>query len=156
MFSLGFRERTQGSLHLHDEPLRVRNVVALFDFRFTLIPDALAMKTLSLTGTVDIDGIATTAAHMGAVLVHWGKEQRIRYDFRFESDAGVSMRILGQKDFMVVSPVGSLTKLPFLLYEGEDHEVGSGEVALDVRAELWTMLKSLRLSRGAPLVPEST
>ncbi len=153
MFSLGFRERTHGSLHLHDEPLRVRDVHALFDFHFSLIPEAFEKKTLSLSGTVDIEGIATSASHKGAVLVHWGKEQRIRYDFRFQSDAGVAMRILGQKDFMIISPVGSLTKLPFLLYEGEDHEVGSGEVVLDVRAELWTTMKSLRLTRGTPLEP---
>ena len=153
MLSLGFRERTHGALHLHDEPLRERHVDAVFDFHFSLIPEAFEKKTLSLSGTVDIEGIATSAPHQGAVLVHWGKEQRIRYDFRFRSDAGVAMRILGQKDFMIISPVGSLTKLPFLLYEGDDHEVGSGDVALDVRAELWTTLKSLRLTRGTPMEP---
>lgn len=124
---------------------------AVFEFHFTLVPDAIARKTLSLSGTVDVEGIATSAPHTGLVLVNWGKEQRIRYDFRFKSDAGVAMRILGQKDFHVISPIGSLTKLPFLLYEGEDHETGSGEVALDVRAELWTTMKSLRLSRGGPM-----
>jgi len=157
VFSLGFSERTHGSLHLHDEPLRVYDVSAVFDFHFSLIPDALAKKTVTLSGTVDIEGIATSAAHRGAVLVHWGKEQRIRYDFRFQSDAGVPMRILGQKDFMVISPIGSLIKLPFLLYEGDDHEIGAGEVELDLRSGarhgLWTTLKSLRLSRGVPMEP---
>jgi hypothetical protein len=160
VLSLVFRERTHGSLHLHDEPLHVRAVDAVFEFHFSLIPEAFEKKTLSLSGTIDIEGIATGARHRGSVLVHWGKEQRIRYDFRFESDAGVPMRILGQKDFMVISPVGSLTKLPFLLYEGDDHEIGSGEVELDlrngVRRGLWTTVKSLRLSRTVPAAPGET
>jgi hypothetical protein len=148
VLSLGFRERTLGALHLHGEPLRRRAVSAIFDFRFTLVPEAFEKKTLALSGEVTIDGLATSQAHDGLVLVHWGKEQRIRYDFRFRGDDGTPLRILGQKDFMVISPVGSLTKLPFLLYQSEEHEIGAGEVTLSVREELWKSVKSLRLSRG--------
>jgi hypothetical protein len=148
VLSIGFRERTRGELHRHDEPLRARPVLALFDFRFTLVPEAFEKKTLDLSGTLTIDGLATDAPHEGTVLVHWGKEQRIRYDLRFQSDAGAPHRLLGQKDFLVISPVGSLATLPFLLYEGEEREIGAGEVSLDVKNELWSTVKSIRLSAG--------
>ena len=148
MLSIRFRERTRGEMHLHDAPLVTYTVRASFDFSFSLVPESLEKKTLSLSGVIDIARIATDRPHDGAVLVHWGKEQRIRYELTFMGDDGDEYRIVGQKDFMFIAPVRSLTTLPFTLYRGAYEEIGDGVVSLDPRTELWPTLKSLTLARG--------
>jgi hypothetical protein len=149
MFSLRFRERTHGSMHLHASPLEVVPVRANFDFSFSLVPEALEKKTLSLSGSIDIGGIASDRPHDGAVLVHWGNEQRIRYELSFVGDDGEHYRVVGQKDFMLIAPVRSLTTLPFTLYRGEKLvEIGDGTVTLDAKKELGPTLKSIRLGFG--------
>jgi hypothetical protein len=150
MFTLRFRERTRGAMHFHDAPLGVVPVRADFDFSFTLIPEAFEKKTLDLSGSIDIGGVATNRPHEGSVLVHWGNQQRIRYELSFIGDNGSRYRIVGQKDFILIAPVLSLTTLPFTLYKGDFEEVGDGKVSLDARKELLPTLKSLRLHRGSP------
>ena len=149
MLKLRFRERTHGSMHLHASPLDVVAVSATFDFSFSLVPEAFAKKTLSLSGTIDIDGIGKARPHGGTVLVHWGNEQRIRYELSFLGDDGERYRLVGQKDFMLIAPVRSLTTLPFTLYRGTNvEEIGDGTVSLDARTELGPTLKSIRLGFG--------
>ncbi len=149
MLNLRFRERTQGSMHLYAAPLDVVPVKATFDFSFSLVPEAFEKKTLSLSGSIDIEGIAKERPHEGSVLVHWGNEQRIRYELGFVGDDGEPYRLVGQKDFMIIAPVRSLTRLPFTLYRGEKfEEIGDGTVSLEPRTELGPTLKSIRLGFG--------
>jgi hypothetical protein len=146
MLNLRFRERTQGSMHLHAAPLEVVPVRATFMLSFSLVPEAFEKKTLSLSGSIDIGGIAKDRPHEGSVLVHWGNEQRIRYELSFVGDDGMRYHVVGQKDFMMIAPIRSLTTLPFTLYRGDElEEIGDGTVSMDARAELGPTLKSIRL-----------
>ena len=80
-----------------------------------------------------------------------GNERRIRYELEFSGDDGARYRIVGQKDFFLLSPVKSITNLPFSLYRDDFHELGDGEVSLDPREELVPSLKSVRLGWSALL-----
>lgn len=142
---LSFRETMRGTLWRLDAPTQERAVDVTLEARADNLRELARDRTFRLRGTVDVEGMATRAAAEGTLVFKLATEQRLPYRVRFRGDDGRSYELSGQKEWLAVAPVASMTTLPASLYDEGGQEIGRATLRFDLRVEGWHFLRSFRL-----------
>jgi hypothetical protein len=142
---LSFRETMHGTLWRLDAPIRESAVDVTLEVRSDDLRVLARDRTLQLRGTIDVEGLATNATVEGTLGFKLAPERRLPYRIRFQSDDGESYELSGQKEWLPVAPIASITTLPASLYDASGQEVARATLRFDVRVEGWHLLRSFRL-----------
>jgi hypothetical protein len=139
-----FAETMSGTFALASAPQQRRR------FSFSILahaPSALAHlldgKT-ALRGTLEADGLATSAPIEGTLTLAPLTRRMIRYEFSFTGDDGQRYRFAGQKDIRLRDLRRSFTVLPGRLTDEDGREVGTADTRFDLGADLFQFLSSWR------------
>jgi hypothetical protein len=144
-----FRQTMSGSYWRLDQPAEERAIAFAVD---ACAPDVGALgrdKTMRLSGTVDVEQLATRKRIEGLLSFKLLAERRIGYRLEFCGDDGRHYELSGQQQWSGFSPIQSLTLLSSSLYEQRGEEIGRATLRFDIRADWAEWLKSFRL-RLAP------
>ena len=101
-------------------------------------------RVLTLTGRVTAEGLASDQRAEGSILFRLLDERRLPYRLRFQGDDGRRYELSGQKEWLGVAPVASMTTLAVTLYDDLGAETGRGKLHFDARRDWGRWLKSLR------------
>jgi hypothetical protein len=142
---LSFRETMRGTLWLLDAPTQERAVDVTLEARSDDLRGLARDQTFRLRGTVDVEGLATHADAGGTLVFKLATERRLPYRVRFRGDDGRSYELSGQKEWLPVSPIESVTTLPASLYDEDGQEIGRATLRFDLRVDGWHFLTSFRL-----------
>ena len=142
--SLSFRETMRGTLWRLDAPTDERAVDVTLEARTGDLRDIPGDRTFRLRGTVDVEGLATRAEAEGTLVFKLATERRLPYRVRFRGDDGRAYELSGQKEWLPVAPLESVTTLPATLYDDAGQEIGRATLRFDVRQEWWHFVRSLR------------
>ncbi|MBP9114340.1 MAG: hypothetical protein KBF88_16115 [Polyangiaceae bacterium] len=145
VFGFSYEEKVSGIAHFLDDPLRERQMELSLRVKAAnafLLPKN---KTLSLSGTVSLEGICTDASVEGT-LVYKFEEKRVPYAFRFKGDDGRVYEFRAQKDFSVFSIPDYVTTLRGTLYDEELRELGRVILTSQLSVAAKGMFSSLKTS----------
>jgi len=134
----------RGTLWRLDAPTDERAVDVTLEARTGDLRDIPGDRTFRLRGTVHVEGLATRAEAEGT-LVFKLTERRLPYRMRFRGDDGRAFELSGQKEWLPVAPLESVTTLPATLYDEAGQEIGRATLRFDLRQEWWPFLRSFRL-----------
>jgi hypothetical protein len=144
---LGFSlsETMSGSYWLLDAPTDERAIA----FRIELFARDMGAfardKTWRITGTIDVERLASAAPLQGKVAFRLFDERRISHQLEFVGDDGARYQLLGQREFSGLAPIESLTLLPASLCDDQGEEIGRATLRLDLRTDWALWIKSFRL-----------
>jgi hypothetical protein len=110
----------------------------------------LADAAATLTGRVEIEGLADDPAATGAMRIAPIRARRIRYELSFSTLDGRPLRLDGWKSVRFDKPVRTMTNLPAVVLDEDGEVVGEARLRFDVRQELWPFLRSFRYRRPPP------
>jgi hypothetical protein len=142
---LSFHETLRGTLWRLDAPTRESAVDLTLEARADDLRGLARDRTFQLRGTVDVEGLATRAAADGTLVFKLATERCLPYRIRFRGDDGKSYELSGQKEWLPVAPIASMTTLPASLYDDGGQEIARATLRFDVRVEGWHFLRSFRL-----------
>ncbi len=116
-------------------------------FSVTLNGSVMAVMStgrMALEGRMQAPGFAEDVEIVGDLVVSVA-ESFIRYEFDFVADDGAPYRFFGEKTRDIAHPVRSMTQLAGTIVAKDGIVVATCELQFDVRADLWTFLRSWRL-----------
>jgi len=149
-FGLGFEIRgtLRGTFFLFSSPEVDRDILLETTLGAAGIRRLALAKTVAICGTVALDTIANRRPFAGEVRFRLD-ERRIPYDLTFTGDDGTAYALRGQADLWWLGIVDALTLLPASLYDGTGREIGRALLRFDAKRELFSLVRSFRLTRGA-------
>jgi hypothetical protein len=142
--SLSFRETMHGTLWRLDAPTDERALDVTLEARTGDLRDIPGDRTFRLRGTVDVERLATRAEAEGTLVFKLATERRLPYRLRFRGDDGRAYELSGQKEWLPVSPLESVSTLPVTLYDDGGQEIGRATLRFDLRHQWWPFLRSFR------------
>ena len=148
MPSVSFRERMSGSYWLLESPAEERALALSFEAHATDVADFLRTRTWGLAGTIDAEGLARRREIEGSIRYALLEERRVPYRFAFRGDDGRRYALVGQKEWMGLAPVASMTVLPATLVDEGGGEIARAMLRFDLFADLGEWVKSFRLRLG--------
>ena len=148
MPSVSFRERMSGSYWLLESPAEERALALSFEAHATDVADFLRTRTWALAGTIDAEGLARRRELEGSIRYALIEERRVPYRFAFRGDDGRRYDLVGQKEWMGLAPVASMTVLPATLVDERGDEVARAMLRFDLLGDLTDWVKSFRLRLG--------
>jgi hypothetical protein len=134
-----------GSYWRLDEPTAERGIAFTIEARTRDLRRFVRDKTWRITGTVDVEGLASSRSLDGTLVFKLLEERRLPYRFTFLGDDGRDYELSGQKEWSGLSPVGSMTLLPASLYDADGEEIARATLRFDLRSDLGRWMKSFRL-----------
>ncbi|HEX4449117.1 MAG TPA: hypothetical protein VH044_20400 [Polyangiaceae bacterium] len=149
MPSLSFRERMSGNYWLLDAPAEERALALSFEAHTTELGEFLRTRTWALAGTIDAEGLARRREIEGSVRYALLEERRVPYRFAFRGDDGRRYELVGQKEWVGLAPVSSMTLLPATLVDDRGQELARATLRFDLLADWAEWVKSFRLRLGA-------
>jgi hypothetical protein len=145
MPTLSFREKMSGSYWRLDAPTDERALSLSFEARVRNLTELAKTRTWTLTGTIDVEGLARQRELEGTLRFALLDERRVPYRFVFRGDDGRRYELSGQKEWTGLAPVSSMTLLPATLLDERDEELARATLRFDLRADGIEWLKSFRL-----------
>jgi hypothetical protein len=145
MAGFSFRETMSGSYWRLDAPADERAIAFTIEARASDLRRFARDKTWRITGTVDVESLATSRALEGTLAFKLLDEQRLPYRFAFEGDDGQRYELSGQKEISPLSLVYSMTVLPASLYDVRGEEIARATLRFDARHDLGRWMKSFRV-----------
>lgn len=139
-----FAETMSGTFALASAPEQRRR------FSFSILAHAtstlrhLVDGKTHMHGTLEADGLATSAPIEGTLTLAPLTRRMIRYEFAFTGDDGERYRFAGQKDIRLRDLRRSFTVLPGTLMDEDGHEIGTADTRFDLGADLLQFLSSWR------------
>jgi hypothetical protein len=140
-----FRETMSGSYWRLDAPTAERAIAFTIEARARDLRRFVLDKTWHITGTVDVEGLASAQALEGTLAFKLIDERRLPYRFTFVGDDGRGYELSGQKEWSGLAPVESMTLLPASLYDSGSEEIARATLRFDLRSDLGRWMKSFRL-----------
>jgi hypothetical protein len=140
-----FRETMSGSYWRLDAPTSERGISFTIEARARDLRRFVRDKTWHITGTVDVEGLASKRSLDGTLGFKLLEDRRLPYRFSFLGDDGRAYELSGQKEWSGLSPVGSMTLLPASLYDADGEEIARATLRFDLRSDLGRWMKSFRL-----------
>ena len=113
------------------------------DVRSGSVLQYLTDRTATLSGHVDIEGLANHAVLVGTIVIDPLLGRLIRYEFGFTGDDGRPYRYAGQKDVEPRHPFDSMTTLPGEITDDKGQLWARALVHFDKR-DLPSFLRSFR------------
>jgi hypothetical protein len=149
MPSLSFRERMSGSYWRLDAPAEEHALALSFEAHTTELGEFLRTRTWALAGTIDAEGLARRREIAGTIRYALIEERRVPYRFSFRGDDGRRYELVGQKEWIGLAPVASMTLLPATLVDDRGQELARATLRFDLLADWAEWVKSFRLRLGA-------
>ena len=140
-----FRETLRGTYWRLDAPLEELALTLSLEARAGDVARFVRDRVWTVTGVIDAQGLATRRPVEGSILFHLPDERRLPYRVRFEGDDGGRYELSGQKEWLGVAPVASMTTLPVTIYDPRGQELGRGTLRFDARRDWARWLRSFRL-----------
>ena len=140
-----FRESLSGSYWLLEAPTDERVIAFAVEATAHDVRAFARDKTWRIDGTIDVEGIASAAPVHGRIVFRLFEERRISHQLEFAGDSGARYELIGQQEFIGLSPIESLTLLPASLCDDRGEEIGRATLRLDLRRDWALWIKSLRL-----------
>jgi hypothetical protein len=142
---MSFREALSGSFWWLDAPTDERAVTVRFEAQARDLREFLRDKTLSVSGTIDAERLASGRAVEGTVGSRLVDNGRVPYRFAFSGDDGRRYELSGQKEWSGLAPVESLALLPASFYDDRGEEIARATLRFNVQRDWWRWIASLRL-----------
>jgi hypothetical protein len=142
---MSFEETLRGQYWPLDRAIDERGISLRLEVRARDLRTLARERSLALRGTVDAEGLATRAELEGSISLQRIDRRRLPYRVRFRGDDGRRYELSGEKEWMPVSPVESVTTLPATLYDERGEEWARATLRFDLRHEWAASVKSLRL-----------
>jgi hypothetical protein len=142
---LSFRETMRGSYWLLAAPTDERALALHVEAHAEDVRELATGAGFRLRGTLDAERLATRADAEGTLGFRLLDERRLPYRLRFRGDDGRRYELSGQKEFLGLAPVASLTTLPASLYDDRGAEIGRATLRFDWRTSGGAWLRSFRL-----------
>ena len=151
---LSFHYRMSGSYWLLDMPTDERSIELNLEAYARDIRRLPIDKTFRLRGRIEAEHLASGQDLHGTLLFKLIDEQRVQYRVFFAGDDARRYDLSGQKEWVGLAPLESLTLLRASLYDDSGQEVGRVTLRFDWRADAARSIKSFRihLSEQAPVV----
>jgi hypothetical protein len=140
-----FRETMSGGYWLLDAPTDERALEFTIEARAADVVRFARDKTWRVRGTIDAEGLASHREVEGTLAFKLLDERRLPYRLAFRGDDGRAYELSGQKEWMGIAPVTSMTTLPATLYDDRGDEIGRALLRFDWRTDLGQWLKSFRV-----------
>lgn len=140
---MSFGATLRGSYYLFSAPVDERVVRVDFTLRLPLARRLLLGRTADVTGTISVEELCDSRPLSGTLRLLLD-ENRVPFDLVTTTDAGRTLRLRGQGDFVVTDAVGSLTSVPASMYDATGEEIGRATLRFDWRGDLARTLKSIR------------
>ena len=106
-------------------------------------------KTWRIRGTLDAERLATRSDAEGTLVFKLIDERRLPYRLRFRGDDGRFYELSGQKEWLGVAPLESMTTLPASLYDDAGEEIARATLRFDLTRGLGAVDEELP---GAPVL----
>lgn len=142
---LSFEETLRGEYWPLDAATDERGITLRLEVRARDLRSIARERSLALHGTIDAEGLATRAELEGSISLQRLDRRRLPYRLRFSGDDGQRLELSGEKEWMPLSPIESVTTLPATLYDDRGAEWGRAFLRFDVRQEWAVWMKSVRL-----------
>ena len=97
-------------------------------------------------GSLDAEGLASSAAVTGTLTIRPLRERVIRYELAFTDNGGRRLRLIGQKDLRASRPLASLTTLPAQIVGEDGLPVAGCRLRFQLRTQLVPFLASWRVA----------
>ncbi|MEZ4399635.1 MAG: hypothetical protein R3B06_06435 [Kofleriaceae bacterium] len=141
----GFAETMQGTWHRADD-----GEVGRFAFTVKVSSGPLAgfqrTRLATMSGTVDVAGLATRQPLAGTMELRPWLGRRIRYRFEFTGDDGERYGFDGQKDIRWLDARRTWTELPGEITDAGGRLVGTAKARFDLRADMVAFVRSFHLA----------
>ena len=140
-----FNETMAGSYYKLGEPTVERPL------EFTIRVETRDLKAFfrdriwRIEGEISAEGIASAKPLSGTLDFKLPDEKRLVYRFSFRGDNGTEYEFFGQKDWMPIAPIRTISTLPGSLYAGGE-EIARAVVRFDMKRDLFKFLGSFRPS----------
>lgn len=141
-----FRETMAGSFYTLAVPTDEREMSFSITAHAETIRGFMRDQKAQIEGVISAEGFCDHRPLRGTVTIRPFKERRLSYDFFFGADDGQKYHFVGEKDIVPVAPIHSMTVLPAHIYDATDEEVARATVRFDLRNDLWSFLRSYRLT----------
>ncbi len=142
---ISFRERMSGSYWLLESPTEERALALSFEAHADDVADFLRTRTWALAGTIEAEGLARRREIEGSIRYALITERRVPYRFAFRGDDGRRYDLVGQKEWIGLAPMSSMTLLPATLVNDAGQEVARATLRFDLVADFGDWVKSFRL-----------
>lgn len=137
----GFEETMAGTLTLLEDS-QPRRILFCLHAEAPRGAEYLRDGRTQVSGVISIESM-TEATPMKGSLWILPLQRVIRYDLSFADSEGKPLRFVGQKDVRLTDLRRTMTVLPGRLLDGEEHELGRGEVRFSL-SDLPSFLSSFR------------
>jgi hypothetical protein len=134
-----------GSYWLLDTPTDERSIELTLEAYADDIRRLPIDKTFRLRGRVEAENLASGQDLHGTLIFKLIDEGRVQYRLFFAGDDARRYDLSGQKEWIGLAPLDSLTLLQASLYDDSGQEVGRVTLRFDWRADAARSIKSFRL-----------
>lgn len=97
-----------------------------------------------IEGTITLDALVDEAPLVGTLKVHKVRRE-LTYEFTFSDEQGMGYRFLGRKRLTLLGMVGDFSQLDGTLINTRGEEIGALSWRMNLREDLGTLLRSIRL-----------
>src|SRR5260370_16076288 len=108
MPGFSFRETMSGSYWRLDAPIDERAIAFTIEARASDLRRFARDKTWRITGTVDVEGLATARPLEATLAFKLLDEQRLPYRLAFEGDDRARYALSGHKELSALAPLDSM------------------------------------------------
>jgi hypothetical protein len=140
-----FRETMSGSYFMLDAPTDERAIAFTIEARASDVARFARDKTWGVRGTIDAEKLASGADVEGTLTFKLIDERRLPYRLAFRGDDGKRYELSGQKEWMGLQPIASMTLLPASVYDDHGEEIARATLRFDLRSDWGRWLRSFRL-----------
>jgi hypothetical protein len=140
-----FRETMSGSYFMLDAPTDERAIAFTIEARASDVARFARDKTWGVRGTIDAEKLASGADVEGTLTFKLIDERRLPYRLAFRGDDGKRYELSGQKEWMGLQPIGSMTLLPASVYDDRGEEIARATLRFDLRSDWGRWLRSFRI-----------
>ena len=140
-----FRETMSGSYFMLDAPTDERAIAFTIEARASDVARFARDKTWGVRGTIDAEKLASGAEVEGTLTFKLIDERRLPYRLAFRGDDGKRYELSGQKEWMGLRPIASMTLLPASVYNESGEEIARATLRFDLRSDWGRWLRSFRI-----------
>lgn len=144
MAGFRFEETMRGSFYMLAHPEDERAIEFSIEARVDNLRRFARDLTARIRGVCSLEGICKHANLDGTLGLKLVRENRLPYDFSFVGEDGKKYRLRGEKNFVALGAIHSLTTLPASLYDAEDEEIGRATLRFDLRSDWKKFMLSFR------------
>jgi hypothetical protein len=151
MVRVGFHETLHGGFYLLADPVDERAADLELDIEVPRLRHLVPSLTARLVGQIRLEGFADSPVTGKIVIVP--DQKRGIYELAFTGQDGAPYRFRGQKELLVLNLGDALTLLEGSIYDSSAGEIGRLVARFDVRGNLGSLLRSIRVHWGEGATP---